>query len=90
MPRHGSPPSWRRRPGPTAHLLSEPAAQRDRSSRAANEGAETDWEAVSVVFVGAIAHYWLLRDVFGSHPSGVDEDRYVAAVARTAATSLLR
>ena len=44
-----------------------------------------DWEALAVVLVGTVAHYWLLCDVFGRHPSGVDEDRYVAAVAELAA-----
>lgn len=74
----------------TAGLLEALAAQRPGSSKSAKDDDETDWEAVAVVFVGAIAHYWLLRDVFGEHPSGVDEDRYVAAVARAAVASLLR
>ncbi|MFJ6215139.1 TetR/AcrR family transcriptional regulator [Streptomyces sp. NPDC092296] len=40
---------------------------------------ERDWDALAVVLVGAISHFWLLRDVFGTHPSGLDEDRMVAA-----------
>ena len=44
-------------------------------------GAEADWDAVAAVLVGATAHYWLLSDLFGAHPSGVDEARYAAASA---------
>ncbi|MFI0723932.1 TetR/AcrR family transcriptional regulator [Streptomyces sp. NPDC021224] len=44
------------------------------------EGAGTrDWDALAVVLVGSVSHFWLLRDVFGAHPSGLDEDRWVAA-----------
>jgi AcrR family transcriptional regulator len=42
---------------------------------------EVDWAAVAAVVVGAIAHYWLLADLFGTHPSGVSEDRYARAAA---------
>ncbi|WP_037634667.1 TetR/AcrR family transcriptional regulator [Streptomyces katrae] len=41
--------------------------------------AERDWDALAVVLVGAVSHFWLLRDVFDTHPSGLDEDRLVAA-----------
>ncbi|MFE5807723.1 TetR/AcrR family transcriptional regulator [Streptomyces sp. NPDC056491] len=41
--------------------------------------AERDWDALAVVLVGALSHFWLLRDVFDTHPSGLDEDRLVAA-----------
>jgi AcrR family transcriptional regulator len=44
-------------------------------------GAEADWDALAAVLVGATAHYWLLSDLFGAHPSGVDEARYAAACA---------
>lgn len=50
---------------------------------------DRDWEAVATVFVGAVAHYWVLRDLFGDHPSGVDEDRFVAALAHLAAEAIL-
>jgi AcrR family transcriptional regulator len=43
-------------------------------------GEERDWEALAVVLMGTISHFWLLRDVFGAHPSGLDEDRLVAAI----------
>lgn len=44
---------------------------------AGDRGGDLDWEAVSVVVQGATAHYWLLTDLFGKHPSGVDADRFV-------------
>lgn len=47
-----------------------------------------DWDAIAVVLVGAISHYWLLRDLFGSHPTEVDEERLVAAAARLAAAAV--
>jgi hypothetical protein len=40
------------------------------------------------VLIGATSHYWLLGDVFGEHPAGIDEDRYVAALAELAARLL--
>lgn len=46
-----------------------------------------DWSAVAVALQGATAHYWLLRDLFGEHPTGVDEERFVAAVASLAAAA---
>ena len=42
---------------------------------------DLDWPAIAAVLVGATAHYWLLSDLFGTHPSGVDEERYTAATA---------
>ncbi|MEU2092309.1 helix-turn-helix domain-containing protein [Nocardia beijingensis] len=43
---------------------------------------EQDWEATAAVLVGAIAHYWLISDTFGGdHPTAVDPDRYLRAVA---------
>lgn len=47
-----------------------------------------DGAAVAVVLQGATAHYWLLRDLFGRHPTGVDEDRFVAAAAALTAALL--
>lgn len=47
-----------------------------------------DWSAVAVALQGATAHYWLLSDLFGQHPSGVGEERFVAAVAGLAAAAL--
>jgi AcrR family transcriptional regulator len=42
---------------------------------------EQDWAAVALTLQGAVAHYWVLTDLFGEHPTGVDEERFVAAVA---------
>jgi len=47
-----------------------------------------DWPAIAAVLVGAIAHYWLLTDLFGTHPSGIDEERYTAASALLASCLL--
>jgi AcrR family transcriptional regulator len=41
---------------------------------------EVDWGAVAAVLQGATAHYWLLRDLFGTHPTGVSEKRFVGAL----------
>lgn len=49
------------------------------------EPEEPDWDALAVMLVGSISHFWLLRDVFGgAHPSGLDEDRCVEAVTEFA------
>jgi AcrR family transcriptional regulator len=43
------------------------------------------WAAVAAVLIGATAHFWLLRDIFGGeHPTGVTEDEYVAALGELA------
>jgi AcrR family transcriptional regulator len=55
------------------------------TERAGPDGADRDWEAIAVVLTGAVAHYWLLRDVFGEHPSGLAEERFIAAFAEVAA-----
>jgi hypothetical protein len=35
--------------------------------------------------MGAVSHFWILCDVFGGeHPLGVDEERYLAALAALA------
>lgn len=44
-----------------------------------------DVEALTAVLIEAVSHYWLLRDVYGEHPLGVDEDRYLGALADMAA-----
>jgi hypothetical protein len=43
--------------------------------------AERDWAALAAVIIGSVSHYWLLCDVFGNHPAGSDEERYVASLA---------
>lgn len=39
-----------------------------------------DWEATAAVLVGAVSHLWLLHDIFGDHPAGVGDERYLAAL----------
>lgn len=51
-------------------------------------GDSADWSAVAVALQGATAHYWLLKDLFGEHPTGVSEERFVAALARLATATL--
>jgi AcrR family transcriptional regulator len=61
------------------------AAHADRTRSA------PDWAAVAAVLIGATAHFWLLRDIFGGeHPTGVSEDAYVAALGELAAHLLER
>ena len=57
-------------------MLTELAGDRD--------GA-VDWAAIAVVLQGATTQYWLLTYLFGQHPTGVDEDRFVRAVTRLTA-----
>lgn len=40
----------------------------------------TDWEALATVLQGATAHYWLLEDLFGEHPTGVSPERFLTAL----------
>ena len=61
------------------------------AAQAEDGPADRDWEALAAVAQGATAHYWLLRDVFGGrHPTGVPEERYVAALADLVAELLGR
>lgn len=47
----------------------------------ASPGRESkDWTAMATVIIGSISHYWLLRDIFGTHPADVDEERYITAL----------
>jgi AcrR family transcriptional regulator len=59
------------------------------SNLADEQSAEHDWPAIAAVLVGATAHYWILTDLFGTHPSGVDEERYTRAVALLASRLLV-
>jgi AcrR family transcriptional regulator len=49
---------------------------------------QRDWLALAAVLVNATSHYWLLGDIFGKDPAGIDQDRYVAALADLAAVLL--
>ena len=58
-------------------------------SQADDAAGPVDLEALAAMLVGATANYWLLGDVYGgSHPSGVAEKRYVAAIADLVAARL--
>jgi hypothetical protein len=59
-------------------------------AEAGEETPSRDWQAIAAVLVGAIAHYWLLRDALGGHPDGVDERRYRAAWVEMALLLLAR
>ena len=48
-------------------------------SRESGGDRDRDWCAIATVLSGAVANYWVLRDVFGSHPSGVGEPAFVEA-----------
>jgi AcrR family transcriptional regulator len=58
-----------------------------RASPAAVRGApDADIDALAAVLMGAVSHFWIMRDVFGGeHPLGVDEERYLGALAALAA-----
>jgi AcrR family transcriptional regulator len=46
------------------------------------------WDAIAMVLMGAVTHFWLLGDIFGLHPTGIDEDRYLSAVVALAQSVL--
>jgi hypothetical protein len=41
---------------------------------------DIDWEALAAVLMGAVSHYWVLRDSMAEHPSGVSQDAYLDAL----------
>ena len=47
-----------------------------------------DWDAVASVLMGSVSHFWLLRDVMGTHPAGLEEERFVSTLAEVAARML--
>ncbi len=55
------------------------------ATQAGPQAPQRDWEALAAVLIAAVSNYWLLRDVFGEHPTGIDEQRYVAALVELAA-----
>ena len=50
--------------------------------------ADRDWEAIAMVLMGAVTHFWIMCEIFGEHPAGIDEDRYLTAAADLAAALL--
>jgi AcrR family transcriptional regulator len=59
---------------------------RTQSGPEGGDGA--DWDAVAMVLVGGVTHYWILRDTFGAHPAGLSEERVLAAAAALGAAAL--
>ena len=54
--------------------------------RTSPTAADADVEALAAVLMGAVSHYWIMRDVFGGeHPLGVDEERFLGALGALAA-----
>ncbi|MFD3746471.1 TetR/AcrR family transcriptional regulator [Nocardia sp. NPDC058633] len=54
-----------------------------------DRAGEQDWDATAAVLVGALAHFWMMRDIFdGDHPADVDTDRYLRATAEMIAARL--
>lgn len=49
-------------------------------AHAASGSESKDWAAIATVIIGSISHFWLLRDIFGTHPADVDEERYITAL----------
>ncbi|MFE7721701.1 TetR/AcrR family transcriptional regulator [Nocardia rhizosphaerihabitans] len=50
---------------------------------------DQDWDATAAVLVGALAHFWMMGDIFdGGHPANVDADRYLQATAEMIAARL--
>jgi len=40
-----------------------------------------DPTALAVIVAGATTSFWLLRDIFGTHPAGIDADEFIDALA---------
>lgn len=56
---------------------------------AAPEQRDRDWGPTAAVVVGAISHFWLIRDIFGGdHPAAIDADSYLRATAELTAARL--
>lgn len=53
------------------------------------QARDQDWDATAAVLVGALAHFWMMHDIFdGGHPADVDTDRYLRATAELVAARL--
>jgi len=71
-----------------ATMLTELAQDAHERDVAGDDVTEFDWAAAAVVLQGATVHYWLMTDLFGEHPTGVDEGRFTAAAAALTAALL--
>ncbi|GAA3739258.1 TetR/AcrR family transcriptional regulator [Leifsonia bigeumensis] len=47
-----------------------------------------DTEGIAAVLVGAVSNFWMLRDIFGEHPAGISEERYLASLVDALMPSL--
>ncbi|KZM72965.1 TetR/AcrR family transcriptional regulator [Nocardia terpenica] len=73
------------------YLVFVSAVRRALTEMAGPDRDGEDWEAAAAVVVGTIAHYWLISDTFhGQHPTSVDPDRYLRAVAEMTVAQLNR
>ncbi|WP_099042280.1 TetR/AcrR family transcriptional regulator [Mycobacterium neglectum] len=71
------------------HLVVLSVLTRGLAELAGPDRGNEDWDALAVVLQAALAHYWLVRDVFGGeHPSTIDPDRYLRAIAEMVAARL--
>ncbi|GGK40740.1 TetR/AcrR family transcriptional regulator [Nocardia camponoti] len=65
------------------------AVTRGLAELAGDRVLDQDWDATAAVLVGALAHFWIMGDIFdGGHPANVDEDRYLRAIAEMIAARL--
>ncbi|WP_006245773.1 TetR/AcrR family transcriptional regulator [Mycolicibacterium tusciae] len=71
------------------HLVVLSVLTRGLAELAGQDRVNEDWDALALVLQAALAHYWLVRDVFGGeHPSSIDPDRYLRAIAEMVAARL--
>ena len=59
-----------------------------RAQGDAVQSADVDWDAVAMVLMGAVTHFWILRDTFGEHPAGLSEERLIDAAVSLAAAAM--
>lgn len=50
---------------------------------------DADWDATAMVLMGAVSHFWIMVDTFGSHPSGLNAERYLRVAAQLAAAKII-
>lgn len=66
-----------------------PVLTRGLAELAGTPGRDKDWEPTAAVLVGAVAHFWLIRDIFdGDHPANVEAESYLRATAEIIAARL--
>ena len=71
------------------HLVVVSVLSRGLAELAGPDRGDDDWDALAVVLQSALAHYWLVTDLFGGeHPSTIDTDRYLRSIAEMVAARL--